>query len=567
MTKTQSGMRRFLRAGAAVACALAMLAAATAGHANSGQILSAWADPTYRTVSDNQPATVTLHWVVLNTSAFEWGCSFCPMYGMRVVASWMPGEEWLLYEWTTDPTGATMIPLSPGATDAKTWMLVPSPPAVAPGVNYLDVYLMAPDQPAACGYSVVDMVRVYITVLEWPDLIIEGASFMPQEGESNISVIRSIFRVRNIGAGPAWDSVWAEVRLSLDGTFDRDYATDPWVSSAYVPLLGPGQYMDFCTTGTVPDAPGGNLHVLFVVDVGTPDHPWDSGGEVPEYPLGSPNGEGNNVFDSVARSKRYFTIRRPELAITSGTLYQQSVIQGQNFQAYFKVQNIGGANSEACLAELRLSRDSRWDDADVLLDGQFAVPVLTPKMDDPANSFVEISPTVQAPLGVENLGSHLVLAKVDVAGVVNEYAGSLENNVFNLGGLQITAIPAGAPDLMISGGFVRLASGGPMREVQLDLRVQNYGAEPAAASQLGVYLVDGGASSWLSSLPVPGLAAGQSHDVSARIPLPSGAPSNCSVVARCDVDETVDESNEDNNEAFIGRLSLQTQAEQWMLYR
>jgi len=511
----------------------------TLAPANSGQILSAWTEPCYR------GSTFTLHWTVLNTSSFDWGCQYCPAYAIKVVPSWRQSLQWFLYEWAPpDPMNpSNIIPLRPGETASSAWHIFPGPPAR--GTHYLDLYLCPPDSPGACNYPPVDHVQIPLECVEWPDLAIVSGSVFQPAGRPGTDIITAVFRVQNLGPGDAVRTTWAEIRLSTDEEFDK---TDPFVVSTVVPPLAAGEYRDFCLWAPVPsDAPGGKYYVLFKCDV------LD---EIPDESTALGGGEDNNLFRFES-----FTVLRPELEVTGGPIVPESGPVGTAVHVSFYVSNIGTGPSPPCVATVWLSPDpqSTWGYQWFSVN----VPALAPggkyeSLSDPS------APWAMRPI---DPGTYHVLVLCDYVAPFQVDEADKANNYLDLGTFTVE-LPS-APDLVVTAGEISPESPAPGQTVYLTLRVENRGDVAAPESTLTIYLSPrGGDLVNILNVTVPALGAGEARNIVLEATLPGSLPEGlCSIVAECDAGGAVAESDEQNNETIIGEIVGQTGAKHWSLYR
>lgn len=530
MAKVDSRKRRSVRVPVLVACVVAILFSSAVGFCASGQILSASAEPCYR------GTTVTLHLSVLNTSSFAWGVDNCPAYMISVRTSWPGNGEMIGYRW------AAVIP---GIPDAATFVGGQGPPVT--GTSYIEISLLAPESPGSCRYVLVDQARIPIECKEWPDLVIIGSVAQTQGTTSDPLTIS--FRVTNLGPGPVIRASWVEVRLSQDRTFDFNNAVDPWVASQVVlPPMAPGEYRDYCTTGSVPDAPGGNLNIIMKCDVLN---------EVAEsVPAG---GENNNEF--VVPTP--FTIYRAELSVRAGAqpINPTTATIGSPIFVSFLIDNTGNLPSPVCVTEVWLSpypaapwAGQHWFDV--------ATSAIQPVYFTPATAPWAV------PYYVPPATYH-VFAICDPQYLVDEY--DKQNNVRDLGTLLVSAAATARANLVVAQGRVTLGAGGQSRQAHVEVTVGNDGDEPASATKMALYLSSSGVwrptdPVWASDISVPSLNPGASFDCSVNLSLPSWAKGNYRVIARCDAAETIEESDE-NNDRDIGALSSLTGADHWSLYR
>ena len=544
MANVKSVPDRVLRACLLGAGVLAVLMAPTVALCNSGAFLGVTAEPCYRSKGD-PGSTITLRWTVLNTSSFGWGCDYCPAYMVRVVPSWPTAPDaWVLYNWAAMDHLGQAIPIQPGQTDSRTWFLVPGPPNT--GTHHLDIFLCPQGSPGACDYPPVDQVRIPLECVEWPDLVVESGSVFQSGGRPGVDLITAVFRVKNLGPGPAVRSTWTEVRLSDDDHFDFSQA-DPFVVSTVVPPLAAGEFRDYCLWTTVPlNAAGGPKNVLFKCDV------LD---EIPDESTALSffnGGENNNVF-----LYRPFTVQALEV---TGSVSRGTVDYGDTVRVSLSFVNFDDTAGKSFTASVRM------------------VPLSTPGMISPID-LIEGLPWYQipgislAPAGWPN-DSFQISDVHDVPFTADTYSVAVwvpppegRPLLYTIDTLEVTSGTESAPDLALASGQATLVSGQAGRLIRLSLRVENQGDQPAEASQLGIYLQDAqGGLTEIATISVPSLGPGESHDVSTDVALPAGAPSSCDVVARCDVGGVVAESNEENNSTVIGTLEGATRVKRWFFY-
>jgi hypothetical protein len=527
VASVESRQLKSVSAHAIAAWVLAAVLFPSVGFCATGHIISATASDCYR------GSTITLVVVVQNTSTFDWGCSWCPAYAIKVRATWGRKTEWVLYQETQ---------LHSGDTTSVSFMIWPGPPDN--GLHQLEVFLCPQASPGSCLYDPVDQTLVSFTVLEWPDLQLEGGAVFPHLVYPG-DILATVFRLKNIGPGPAVRYSWVEVRLSQDRLFSQDPAVDPWVASRVIPPLPAGAFLDFCTTG-MPDAPPGLMNVLVQCDVID---------EVPESPF--TNGEGNNLL--IGQSQ--ILIIRPELVVGTGTFQPPTTPRGSRVDVSFGISNTGNTSSPVCRADVYLVLDpnnpflpSPWI-ANIAVD-----PI------GPGGSAYTVGTYGIVPTDTTTGTYHVM---VFLSGI-NDF--NKDNNKGDLGRLQVTGGPyAPAANLVINRGSVQSLATAQNGRVHVSVTVANAGNKPAGASKMNLYLSANGVwrptdPVWISNIAVPSLTPGGTYDYAADLAVPAWANGAYRVIARCNATNTVVEPDGDNTRD-IGALSSLTGADHWSLYK
>ena len=346
-----------------------------------------------------------------------------------------------------------------------------------------------------------------------PDLIVASV-VAPSTGGADADIVVTD-TTKNQGTGPSLPSRTG-FYLSTNTVLD---ASDVFLGSRPVPVLGPATTDVLTTTLHLPPAATAGTHFIFA------KADWDSAVEE--------GVETNNV-------KASGVIKIGPDLIISAFVAQASAAAGDTFNVSDTTKNQGGGSADASTTRFYLSANTLLDTSDVSLGSRSVLPLVAGASD-------AVSTPLTLPAGTA-AGTYYVIAQVDAVSTVPETVESNNNrasSTVKVGpDLRVTAISA--PSSAAAGATITVTD-----------TTKNQGAGSAATSSTGFYLSTdpsiGPTDVFLGSRAVGELGSGGTATASVVLQIPADtAPGSYYVIGRADWNTIVAETAENNNDRASG---------------
>jgi subtilase family serine protease len=322
------------------------------------------------------------------------------------------------------------------------------------------------------------------------------------------------FAIRNQGTSTA-SSATHNVVLSADNKLD---GTDIVLGNVTTNMLPPNASQNFVLDVKIPaDGLNGALFIGVIADPSS---------TVTE------SQEANNTA-----SAQLAVNLLADLSVGGLTVSKSTVNPGENLRVGFTVSNLGSANTNNHVQEVRLSADATIDATDTLL-------VSLPSNGINAGAAAQFVIDVQIPQTVTP-GSYFVGVISDGGKTITE--SSEDNNTTN------TAITvSGSIDLEVRELTIQPTSGAPGSQVALSFKVNNLGSLAAPASNVAIRLSANQTFDnndlLLGTVNTQAIAAGGSATLTFTAQLPTTLPAGGSFIGVIvDPQGQVSEGNENNN--------------------
>lgn len=374
--------------------------------------------------------------------------------------------------------------------------------------------------------------RTLVVNASLPDLRVINQASSPSSGIAGITSVTTSCVVRNYGNATAGAST-LKYYLSTNSTYSTN---DTYLGSDAVGTLAAGTQGSENFSFTLPSGLNpGTYYILFRADANL---------NVSE------SNENNNV------SYRTISVNAslPDLRPISQTASPSSGSAGTSISASCYVRNYGTATAGASTLRYYLSSNITYSTNDILL-GTDAVGTLQ------ASAQGYESHTFSVPSGL-NPGTYYVLFIADIFDTVNE---SNENN--NVSYKAIT-INASLPDLQVTNHTASPTSVVVGDYINVSSIVRNNGNGSAGVSRLNYYLSTNSTYSsndtYLGNSYVAALAPGASSTETSAINTASLTPGTYYLLFRADGNETVTESNENNNVVYKTITINQSYPDLWV---
>ena len=221
----------------------------------------------------------------------------------------------------------------------------------------------------------------------------------------------------------------------------------------------------------------------------------------------------------------------PDLVVSSASLRDSSVEQGDSARIYATVQNTGNASAGSS----RVSYSVRRGGTTTKLDDDY-VSSLSAGASSDENEYLDTDDL--------EVGTYTVIVEADYEGDVDESNES--NNTHS--SLQLTVTAPAMPDLVVSALSVDDSTVEQGDRVRVRATVKNQGNGRASSSRVRYGVMDtGGSVTWLDYDYVSSLSAGASSDENEYLDTDDLEVGTYTVLALADYTGSVDESDEGNN--------------------